>query len=82
VSTPRDFDVLIAGAGMVGAALAALLATGPRTRLLRVALVEPQPAQSPASAEALDLRVSALSCCAASAPGRGLATASRVPTSG
>jgi 2-polyprenylphenol 6-hydroxylase len=61
VSTPRDFDVLIAGAGMVGAALAALLATGARTRSIRVALVEPHPAPSPTSAEALDLRVSALS---------------------
>ncbi len=61
MSTRRDFDVLIAGGGMVGAALAALLATGEATRGLRVALVEPQPALPPLPADPLDLRVSALS---------------------
>jgi 2-octaprenylphenol hydroxylase len=61
VNPERDFDVVIAGGGMVGAALAARLVTGSRTRSLRLALVEPHPAQSPGSAEPLDLRVSALS---------------------
>ncbi|MBS0373042.1 MAG: FAD-dependent oxidoreductase [Proteobacteria bacterium] len=61
MSVRRDFDVLIAGAGMVGAALAARLATGERTRELRVALVEPAPVLAPLPGEPLDLRVSALS---------------------
>jgi 2-polyprenylphenol 6-hydroxylase len=58
---PRDFDVLIVGGGMVGAALAALLRTEPRTRSLNVALVEPKPALMPLPREPLDVRVSALS---------------------
>jgi 2-polyprenylphenol 6-hydroxylase len=57
----RDVDVLIAGGGMVGAALAALLAGGEATRGLKVALVEPQPALPPLPADPVDLRVSALS---------------------
>ncbi len=57
----RDFDVLIAGGGMVGAALAALLVGRESTRALSVALVEPQPALAPLPSEPLDLRVSALS---------------------
>jgi 2-octaprenylphenol hydroxylase len=61
VSPRREYDVLIAGAGMVGAGLAARLATGERTRRLRVALVDPDPALPPLPGEALDLRVSALS---------------------
>jgi len=56
----RDFDVLIAGGGMVGTALAAQLAAGEATRALKVALVEPQPALAPLPGEPLDLRVSAL----------------------
>jgi 2-polyprenylphenol 6-hydroxylase len=61
VSPGRDFDVVIAGGGMVGAALAALLAGGDATRGLKVALVEPQPALPPLPADPVDLRVSALS---------------------
>jgi 2-octaprenylphenol hydroxylase len=61
MSARRDFDVLIAGGGLVGAALAARLAGGERTRELRIALVEPAPALVPRPEEPLDLRVSALS---------------------
>lgn len=57
----RDFDVLIAGGGMVGAGLAALLAGGAATRGFKVALVEPQPALPPLPGEPVELRVSALS---------------------
>lgn len=57
----REYDVLIAGAGMVGAALAAHLATGSATRSLRIALVDPEPALMPLPAEPWDLRVSAVS---------------------
>ena len=57
----RDFDVLIAGGGMVGAGLAALLVSTPATRGLKVALVEPRPPAPPLAGEPLDLRVSALS---------------------
>ncbi|HXQ64902.1 MAG TPA: FAD-dependent monooxygenase [Steroidobacteraceae bacterium] len=57
----RDFDVVIAGGGMVGAAVAALLVTGPATASLKVALIEPRPALPPRPEEPLDLRVSALS---------------------
>jgi len=61
MSARRDFDVLIAGGGMVGAALAARLATLPATQALRVALIEPHPALTPLPEEPLDLRVSAIS---------------------
>jgi len=61
VSRRRDFDVLIVGGGMVGAALAALLRTDPSTRSLSVALVEPNPALMPLPRESIDLRVAALS---------------------
>lgn len=57
----RDFDVVVAGGGMVGAALAALLASRPETSRLRIALLEPKPAAPPAAGDPLDLRVSALS---------------------
>ena len=61
MSAPRDVDVVIAGGGIVGAALAALLASRPATRGLRIALVEPRPMPPPLATEPLDLRVSALS---------------------
>ncbi|MCU0977133.1 MAG: UbiH/UbiF/VisC/COQ6 family ubiquinone biosynthesis hydroxylase [Steroidobacteraceae bacterium] len=57
----RDFDIAIAGGGMVGAALAALLTSRPETSRLRIALLEPRPAAPPAAGDPLDLRVSALS---------------------
>jgi 2-polyprenylphenol 6-hydroxylase len=57
----HDFDVVVAGGGMVGAALAALLASRPASSRLRIALLEPRPAAPPAADDPLDLRVSALS---------------------
>jgi len=57
----RDFDVLVAGGGMVGAGCAALLGAYRPTSSLRVAILEPKPACLPAADEPLDLRVSALS---------------------
>lgn len=57
----RDFDIVIGGGGMVGAAVAALIVTDPRARGLKVALAEEQPASMPLSGEAAELRVSALS---------------------
>ncbi|HXQ32189.1 MAG TPA: FAD-dependent monooxygenase [Steroidobacteraceae bacterium] len=61
MSARRDFDVVIAGGGMVGAAVAALLVTAPATATLTVALIEPKPATPPRPEEPLDIRVSALS---------------------
>ena len=61
MSAKRECDVLIAGAGMVGAGLAACLATGEATRRLRIALVDPNPALPPLPGEPLDIRVSAVS---------------------
>jgi len=58
--TRTDFDVLIGGGGMVGAALATLLAVR-SNGALRIALVEPRPALMPLPQEALDVRVSAIS---------------------
>lgn len=58
---PRDFDVVIVGGGMVGAALAALLAGERATARLRIAVLEPKPATPPQPGEPLDIRVSALS---------------------
>ncbi len=57
----RDFDVIVIGGAMAGAAAAALLAADSQTRALRIALVEPHPATPPAAADPFDLRVSALS---------------------
>lgn len=57
----RDFDIVIVGGGMTGAGLAALLAAGPATRNLSIAVLEPRPAAPPLPGEPLDIRVSALS---------------------
>jgi 2-octaprenylphenol hydroxylase len=56
-----DFEVVIAGGGMVGAAVAALLALDPELAGLRVALAEPRAPAAPRPTAPLDLRVSALS---------------------
>lgn len=56
-----DFDVVVAGGGMVGAGVAALLGVHRPTAALRVAVLEPQPAPFPGTADPWDLRVSALS---------------------
>jgi 2-octaprenylphenol hydroxylase len=57
----RDFDLIVAGGGMVGAGLAALVGAYRPTEGLRVALLEPRPVAMPAAEEPFDLRVSALS---------------------
>jgi 2-octaprenylphenol hydroxylase len=57
----RDFDVIVVGGGMVGAALAALFGAYRPTAGLRVAVLEPRPVALPPAGEPLDLRVSALS---------------------
>ena len=61
MSGRRDFDVLIVGGGLVGAACAALLSESQATSGLKVALIEPAPAVAPGAGEPLDLRVAALS---------------------
>ena len=57
----RDFDLVVVGGAMAGAAVAALAAADARTGGLRIALLEPKPTPAPAPGEPLDLRVSALS---------------------
>ena len=59
--TRRDADVLVVGAGVVGAATAVLLATQAATRGLSVGLVEPRVPALPAPHADWDLRVFALS---------------------
>ena len=55
----HDFDLIIAGGGMVGSALGCLVASqSPQTR---VCLMEPRPAQCPPADRAWSLRVSAIS---------------------
>jgi 2-polyprenylphenol 6-hydroxylase len=61
VTRHTDFDVLIAGGGMVGATTAALLADEPALAGRRIVLIEPRPARFPGTTDPLDLRVSALS---------------------
>lgn len=57
----HDFDVVVVGGGMVGAACAAVFGSYAPTSSLRVAMLEPRPATPPADGEPMDLRVSALS---------------------
>jgi 2-octaprenylphenol hydroxylase len=57
----HDFDLVIVGGAMVGAACAALAATHAATARLRIALLEPRPTTAPPPGDPLDLRVSALS---------------------
>ena len=60
IARRKDFDVVIAGGGMVGAGVAALLGRDERVAGWRIAVVEPAAPQAP-RAGAFDLRVSALS---------------------
>lgn len=55
-----DFDVVIAGAGIVGSALAALLSRHPQTQSLSIVVVD-QKAPADAAGDGVGLRVSALS---------------------
>jgi 2-octaprenylphenol hydroxylase len=66
VSARVDVDVAVVGAGLVGAACAALLASTAATESLRIALIEPAAPVPPRPDEPLDLRVSALSHAAGS----------------
>lgn len=59
--TRPDFDVVIGGGGMVGAALATLLASRAGSGALRIALIEPRPTLMPLPQEPLDVRVAAVS---------------------
>lgn len=56
-----DFDIVIVGAGMVGACTAALLARSQLTAAARIALVDARPPAAPAADADIDLRVSAIS---------------------
>ena len=53
VSKPL-FDVVVVGGGVVGSAFAGMLASSPRTRTLKVLVVEPQ--QFPPAAEMLSMQ--------------------------
>jgi 2-polyprenylphenol 6-hydroxylase len=56
-----DFDVVIAGGGIVGSALACLLAQRCGAHDVRIALAEPEPALTPLPQDPIDVRVSAIS---------------------
>jgi len=57
----REFDVVIVGGGMVGAAFALLLVKCGRVTAARIALVEPRPATAPAAGSPIGIRVSNIS---------------------
>jgi len=57
MKTARHYDLVIAGAGMVGATLANALADSG----MHIAIIEPQPAQMAWASDSVDLRVSAIS---------------------
>ncbi|MEH6616555.1 MAG: UbiH/UbiF/VisC/COQ6 family ubiquinone biosynthesis hydroxylase [Porticoccus sp.] len=56
----HEYDVVVAGAGMVGAAFAALLATTKQGKNLRIAVLEARPFEMPDLSESFDPRVVAL----------------------
>ncbi|MEH6466790.1 MAG: FAD-dependent monooxygenase, partial [Porticoccus sp.] len=56
----HEYDVVVAGAGMVGAAFAALLATTEHGKNLRIAVLEARPFEMPDLSESFDPRVVAL----------------------
>ena len=55
-----EYDVVVAGAGMVGAAFAALLATTESGKKLRIAVLEARPFEMPDLSDSFDPRVVAL----------------------
>jgi 2-octaprenylphenol hydroxylase len=57
----NDFDIIVIGGGMVGAACAALIAADRKLEDLRIALVEAQGPGVPPPEDDIDLRVSAVS---------------------
>ena len=60
MNNPQQQDVLIAGGGLVGAALAVMLARHPAARSLRIAVVENRPFSADLKGELFDPRVIAL----------------------
>jgi 2-octaprenylphenol hydroxylase len=56
-----DFDIVIVGAGMVGACAAALAVRSGLAAAARIALIDARPPAAPASDADIDLRVSAIS---------------------
>ncbi len=56
----HEYDVVVAGAGMVGAAFASLLATTKSGKNLRIAVLEARPFEMPDLSESFDPRVVAL----------------------
>lgn len=61
MTTPPEYDVAIAGGGLVGAALGALLVRQGRVDPRRVLILERDWVEAPATGSPLDLRVSAFS---------------------
>src|SRR5690606_29729305 len=57
---PEQHDVLIAGGGLVGAALAVVLGRPPAAQALRIAVVETRPFSADLRGELFDTRVIAL----------------------